>query len=349
MNKAAGKTGNSRIKPTIGKAGEGSMKTVNVLILSAGRRVELIHCFKDARERLGISGKVVAVDLSKTAPALYHAEGHHLVPPVGSSGYIDELIRICTEEDIHLMIPTIDTELKVLSKNRERIEEATNAKVMISDPGVIGICRDKNRTSEFFREAGVKTPENIDPGKIAGKDLEFPLFIKPLDGSSSINAFQVRTMKELEFFKDYVPNPIIQRFTEGDEYTIDAFCDFQGRIIHIVPRLRIATRGGEISKGKVVKDREIIGETEKVLKALKPMGHITLQCIRNDQGIYFIEINPRFGGGAPISIKAGADSPENLYRLLSGETLEYNEDYQDRMMALRYDAAVFLNERDEMV
>ena len=50
------------------------MKEINVLILSAGRRVELINCFKEARDNLRIKGKVIAADLSDTAPAIYHAD-----------------------------------------------------------------------------------------------------------------------------------------------------------------------------------------------------------------------------------------------------------------------------------
>ena len=142
---------------------------------------------------------------------------------------------------------------------------------------------------------------------------------------------------------------MIQELIEGREYTIDAFIDFEGNPITIVPRERIATRSGEISKGRIVKDREIIEEVRKVIDVLNPIGHITFQCMKTSEGIRFIEINPRFGGGAPMSIKAGADSPMNLYKLLMGEKLSYNEDYEDNMMALRFDDSVFINSNGEVV
>lgn len=325
------------------------MKNINVLILSAGRRVELVKCFKEARNSLNITGSVIACDLSDTAPAIYHADKYYLVPRILDDKYIPEIIEICKKEDIHLIIPTIDTELYKLAQAREEIESQTNAKVHVSDMSVIKICRDKYNTQAFFEENGFKVPRLITEEVIKNKDYNFPLFIKPLNGSSSINTFKVNNEKELEFFLEYVPQPIVQDFIQGEEYTIDAFVDFNHNPITIVPRQRLATRGGEVLKGLVKKDREIIEEIKKVISVLKPIGHITLQCMKTEKGIEFIEINPRFGGGAPISIKAGANSPKNLYKLLMGETLEYNEDYEDNLLASRHDDAVFINSIGEVV
>lgn len=325
------------------------MKNINMLILSAGRRVELINCFKDARDSLGIEGNVVACDLSSTAPAIYHADKSYLVSRILDDNYITEIVDICKKEDIHLIVPTIDTELYKLAENREYIESNTNAKVLVSDIDVIKICRDKYKTQDFFEENGFDVPRLIDKEIIKNKDYKFPLFIKPLNGSSSINTFKINNEKELEFLLEYVPQPIVQDFIEGEEYTIDTFVDFEHNPITIVPRQRLATRAGEVLKGVVKKDREIIETIKDVIKVLKPIGHITLQCMKTNEGIKFIEINPRFGGGAPISIKAGANSPMNLYRLLLGEKLEYNEDYEDGLLASRHDWAVFINSKGEKV
>lgn len=325
------------------------MKNINVLILSAGRRVELVNCFKDARDSLGIKGNVVACDLSNTAPAIYHADKNYLVSRILDDNYIPEIVDICKKEDIHLIVPTIDTELYKLAEAREYIESNTSAKVLVSDMSVVKICRDKYNTQAFFEENGFNMPRLIDEEVIKNKDYKFPLFIKPLNGSSSINTFKVNNEKELEFFLEYVPEPIVQDFMEGEEYTIDVFVDFEHNPITIVPRQRLATRGGEVLKGLVKKDREIIETIKNVIKVLKPIGHITLQCMKTNEGIKFIEINPRFGGGAPISIKAGANSPMNLYRLLLGEKLEYNEEYEDGLLASRHDWAVFINSKGEQV
>ena len=315
------------------------MREINILILSAGRRVELIQCFKNAAKKLKINSKIVAADISDTAPAIYFADERYQIPRIGEEGYIESVIEICQKEKISLIVPTIDTELKVLSQHKSFIEERCDARVLISDQRVIDICRNKHNTQKFFEENGFGVPRQI---QVDEEPASYPVFIKPLDGSSSINAFAVNNKEELAFFRKYIPNPIIQEFMRGTEYTIDTFLDFDSHIISIVPRIRLATRGGEVLKGKIIKDREIMQDVQRLLSVLKPIGQVTIQCMKTEKGIQYIEINPRFGGGAPMSIKAGADSCEYLYRLLNGEKVEYTEDYQDEVTFLRFDDSIML-------
>lgn len=322
---------------------------INTLILSAGRRVELVKLFKEALVKLKIEGSVIGVDIDETAPALNYVDKYKIISRIDSPSYIDEIIKICNEENISLIIPTIDTELLKLSKNKEIIESRTNAIINISSTDVIEICRDKFKTQEFFEKNNFGVPKLIKEKDIETQNYKFPLFIKPLNGSSSINTFKINNEKELNFFKEYVPDPLIQEMVFGDEYTVDVFCDFESNPITIVPRKRLYVRGGEISKGLIIKDYIIINDIKKLLKVLRPKGHITIQCIKTKEGIKYLEINPRFGGGAPMSIKSGANSCENLYKIILGEKLFYNEEYLDNLYCLRFDETVFVKENKRVI
>ncbi|MFT3982475.1 MAG: ATP-grasp domain-containing protein [Lachnospiraceae bacterium] len=320
------------------------MEPINVLILSAGRRVELVNCFRSAAKELGIEGNVLAVDCSRTAPALYFADRGIMLPRIKSGDYVEAIIDICIKEQVTLIVPTIDTELLLLSEQKDRIEKQTGSRLLISDMEIIKICRNKLVTQKFMEENGFLMPRLFEVEELASEDLPFPLFMKPIDGSSSIDAFKVNNREELNTYRKLIRKPIVQEYIAGEEYTVDVFLDFNSNIISVVPRVRIATRSGEISKGRIVKDREIIADVTRLMKVLKPVGHITVQCKKTEKGISYIEINPRFGGGAPMSIKAGADSCKNLYRLLRGETLSYNEDYRENVTFLRFDSCIMLNE-----
>lgn len=314
---------------------------INVLILSAGRRVELVNCFKAARDRLGIEGKVVAADCSDLAPALYFADVKKIVPRISEGFYyVDAIIKICNEEQIDLIVPTIDTELLLLSENKLFIESNTQAKLLLSNDNVIQACRNKVNTQKFMESYGFKVPRLITEEDLENRNYEFPLFIKPLDGSSSINAFKVETEEKLRAYLTLIDNPMVQECMEGEEFTVDVFLDFDSNIITAVPRRRLAMRSGEIAKGKIVRDEAVIRDVERLMHVLKPIGQITVQCMKTKRGIEYIEINPRFGGGAPMSIAAGADSCENLYRLLRGESLSYRDDYRDGAVFLRFDSSI---------
>ena len=315
-------------------------KRYNVLVLSAGRRVELVNAFKTARDRLGINGDVCAADMSELAPALKFTDKQFIIPRISDDGYIPQIIEICKDNDISLVVPTIDTELVKLAENKSLIENETGARILVSDEQSVRVCCDKTLTAKYFAEHGFDCPATYDITKNKA-DLTYPLFIKPRDGSSSIGAYKVENKNQLDFFAEYVQHPILQECVAGKEYTADCFCDFDGNIITVVPRWRMVTRGGEILKGKIEKNRYIIDDVKRLLTSFGFIGQITVQCfLTEDNKVKYIEINPRFGGGAPMSIAAGADSCENLYRLLRGEKLGYNEDYEDGAVYSRFDGSV---------
>lgn len=324
-------------------------RKINTLILSAGRRVELTKLFKKALEKLNLNGNIITADINNTAPALQFSDKYYLISRIDSENYIDDIIKICLKEDINLIIPTIDTELLKLAENKEKIETLTKAKINISSLGVIKICRDKLKTQEFFQKNGFGVPKLISEKDILENNLKFPLFIKPFNGSSSINTFKIKNKEELMFFKSYISQPIIQEFIEGKEYTVDVFLDFESNPITIVPRQRLATRSGEISKGLIIKNRKIIEDTKRLIKVLKPVGHITVQCMDTKDGIKYIEINPRFGGGAPMSISAGADSCVNLYKIILGEKLSYTEEYKENLLCVRFDETLYIDKEKDVI
>ena len=214
---------------------------------------------------------------------------------------------------------------------------------MISEPEMIRICRDKNYTSRFFVDCGLHAPMPV-------KDWHeyksgFPAFIKPKDGNGSINAFKVEKEEELKVYSAQVEDYIVQPFVSGHEYTIDIFCDWDGEPISIVPRERLQVRAGEVLKTRIALDQQMIQDMKTICNAFKPCGPMTVQLIRDTEGIdWYIEINPRFGGGAPLSMKAGARSAEAILKLLDGEQVEYATDIADGAIYSRFDQSVCITE-----
>jgi len=299
-------------------------KELHILFTSVGRRVELVEAFREAARRIGIRLVVHGSDISKTAPALFYCDIRHITCRISDAQYIPSLLSICKDNRIDLLIPTIDTDLLILAKTREQFE-AIGTKVFISSPEMIGICRDKRYTADFFESCGLHSPHPVDD--IKDYHGGFPCFIKPKDGSSSVNAFKVSTAEDLLTYTKDVPDYIIQPFVDGEEYTIDIFCSFGGEPIYITPRRRDLVRQGEVIKTKITQDDRMIEGAEKICAKFKPAGPITVQLIRDRKSgeDWYIEINPRFGGGSPLSMKAGADSAEASLRLLLGEDVPYQK------------------------
>lgn len=293
---------------------------MKLLFTSAGRRVELMQAFRRASEKTGIPLELYGADMNPHAPALFFCDHTVIVPRIKSPEYLPVLRRICAEEGIDALIPTIDTDLLLLAENRETFADT---KVLIADPDKVALCRDKRLTAEYFHRVGLKSPDPVDDAaKYTGG---FPAFIKPRDGSSSISAYRADSREELEELARRVPEYIIQPFIDGTEYTVDIFCGLDGEPVYITPRIRLAVRAGEVLQTKITRDRRIIDEMLSLVADYRPRGQITVQLIRERTtgDDWYIEINPRFGGGAPLSIKAGADSAQALLCILNGEKLPF--------------------------
>ncbi|HFU6105052.1 TPA: carboxylate--amine ligase, partial [Enterococcus faecium] len=95
---------------------------MNILILSCGRRCELVNAFKTALNNNEMEGKIIGADCSELAPALYMCDEKIVLPKVSESNYIEELIKVIKFFEIKLIVPTIDTELSTLSRNKKYIE-----------------------------------------------------------------------------------------------------------------------------------------------------------------------------------------------------------------------------------
>lgn len=320
---------------------------MKILFTSVGRRVELLQAFRAAAEKLDIALTVMGADITKSAPALFFCDERRLVCKIQEKEYIPQLLSICEKEKVDCLIPSIDTDLLLLAENKEKFE-TIGTKVLISAVDKIKLCRDKNYTADYFVSLGLKSPlpvnsvEKYEEALKRGK-VSFPAFIKPKDGSSSINAYKVENLEDLRLYAEKIEDYIIQPFISGREYTIDIFCDYEGNPVYITPRERLAVRAGEVLKTQIVQDDVMIHEMQILIEDYKPCGQITVQLIRDEVTgkDYYIEINPRFGGGAPLSMKAGADSASAILRMLRGDKLSYIERAAiDGAIYSRYDQSV---------
>ncbi len=68
--------------------------------------------------------------------------------------------------------------------------------------------------------------------------------------------------RELEFFLRLRPDPVVQEYLDGPEFTIDVLCDFEGAPLSIVPRERVVIRAGVIDRGRTVNDPRLIALAE---------------------------------------------------------------------------------------
>ncbi len=325
------------------------MKQLRILFTSVGRRVELIQAFREAAKRKEVTLEIYGADCDLSAPALFFCDRKIQTCRIREAGYIPQLVELCEQHAIDLLIPTIDTDLLLLAQNKHLFEQI-GTRVLISSEKKIMICRDKRLTADYFISCGLYAPVPVD--RVENYTNGYPCFIKPKDGSSSIDAYKVEDSVQLQALSERVQDYIIQPFIEGREYTVDILCDFEGNPILVTPRQRLAVRSGEVLKTRIVHDEKIEQECLKLIEDYKPCGPMTVQLIRQkDTDIdYYIEINPRFGGGAPLSMKAGADEADAILDLLLDRKIVYKKNAaREGAVYSRFDQSICITEEQMLI
>ncbi|PKL50538.1 MAG: transcriptional regulator [Planctomycetes bacterium HGW-Planctomycetes-1] len=320
-------------------------KRFNILFTCIGRRVPLLNSFKKAAKELKLDCRFFATETTTLSSALQLCDKKFIVPPTNHKSYIKRLLKIVKQTNVKLLIPTIDLDLQILADNREKFA-AAGCTVLISKPNVVKICQDKRKTFKFLVKNGFDTPNTLTRRQLLGrKNLGYPCFLKPWDGHASKGTIKVKNREELAFYTKKIPKCIIQEFIQGQEITCDIYIDLNLQVRCVVPRKRIETRAGEVSKGTIVKNKTVMNKVAELVKCLGAgPGVVTVQLILSkDKKMKFIEINPRFGGGAPLSIKAGADFPKWILAELIGKKPQIKSSgFKDKLTMLRYDAEVWV-------
>lgn len=321
------------------------MDTVTILFSSAGRRNQLMDCFRADAAALAMPLRVLAGDARpELSSACQAADATFRLPRCTTPDYVPTLLEICRRERVGLFVPTIDTELLVLAEHRDEFA-AIGTCVVVSAPSFVAIARDKSETMRFLAGTGVNVPRTCSLAEFRDnpKGLCGPVIAKPLGGSSSVGLVRGRSVADFAALPD--AGYMVQELWEGREYTVNLFFDRKGQLRCAVPHLRIETRSGEVSKGRTERVTPLLEAAQRIAAARNDIrGPICFQAIVNDAGDYAaFEINARFGGGYPLAHRAGGCFSRWLLEELSAGCCTADGIWREGVTMLRYDAAVFLD------
>ncbi len=284
-----------------------------VLFTCAGQRVDIVGAFRRA------GATTVAADVNPLAPALYHADHHALVPRIEEPEYLPVLRELVDRHDVRLTVPLTDLDQVVLARARDEL----GALVLLPDAEIVERLGDKYLAHVLFEERGIASPPTWLPNGVPD-DAEFPLLVKARHGFGSRHIFRAADPAQLGFFLGYTPvESIVQACLGGEEFSVDVFCDLEGRCLNAIPRTMIESKGGESIKGMTIRDERLIDLARDVAEKLQLVGPANIQCFREEDGSHLLtDINPRFGGGFPLPLAAGGRYPELALALARGERPE---------------------------
>lgn len=309
------------------------METLKILFLASHWRVSLIRAFKDIK----LPVELICADSDPLASSFKVADRSQTVPLFSDSNCLQSLLEICKSEKVSALVPLTNKAVEFIADHRHELE-ADGRRLWIPQKHIIEICHDKWKLFEFLMKEGLDTPATFLPENI---EFSYPLIAKPRRGEGSKDMFVAKSSNDLEFFMKKYPQHVFQKRIDGQEFSVDAFFDQQSSSCLIVPRERLAVRGGEVMTSRINMDADIIDKVKALATRLGLTGPCTIQGIKGDK-FYFTDVNLRFGSGYVHTISAGGNVPLMMVKELTGQELDFAKlDIKDHSVMTRYPESIF--------
>lgn len=297
---------------------------MNILILSAGTRNKIVQYFK---KEVGADGKVVATDCSNLAPAVYDADKFYLVPRITAPGYLEHILEICKKEQIDGVFSLIDPELSMLAKEKDRFLEIGTVPV-ISPYDLVETCFDKYKMYQMLCRMQIPTGKCFVEKEtfyqaVEKGEISYPVFIKPVKGSASININKVNSKEEVDLLFTLYDDLMIQEYMDGQEYGADVYIDMlSGKCTSVFVKKKVKMRAGETDKSVSFKDEKLFAMLRDFVERCGFRGMIDIDIFDIGGTYYISEVNPRFGGGYPHAYACGVNMPKQMLENLAGRENE---------------------------
>ncbi len=287
----------------------------NWLLTSAAAKVDLTQRFRSALNAAGL--RLHAADVSPLSAAFRFSDGHVLLPPIEDPRFMPDLMAVCAERNIRVILPTRDGDLRFFAEHREALV-AARIWPLVAEAETIDVCLDKIRFHQHCLSNGLPVLPRIEVPRAA----DYPCFVRPRFGSAGHGAGRFPGTPVLRALHGDPPWPdlLIQPLCTDPEYTIDALFDLDGRAVQWIARERIQVKAGESTISRTVSLPALDALVPALAQSLHLVGPATLQVFHSEaRGPNLIEINPRVGGAAALGIEAGLDAPQRLVALAQGD------------------------------
>ena len=297
-----------------------SDRKVSTILVPGAAAPAGINAIKSLRMG-GFQGKIVATDSSYLSPGFFMCEVNEVIPEADNHSFIDRLNEIVEKYGVNLLLPTSGFDIYPYSEFRDQLIKR-GAFPVVSDMDSLVTCKDKMLTYERLKSKFDLPFTTIDPTEISS----FPVMAKPRYGKGSRDIMRLDNTDDIGYVTSKMKDLIFQEFLPGTEYTIDVLSDLDKKAILAVPRIRIQTKAGISTKGRILKNRRIEEECKQIADFIGIRGPCCIQMKEDANGIIkLVEINPRMGGGTIFTTLAGANFPMMLIDMVEHKQVKMPE------------------------
>lgn len=250
---------------------------------------------------------LLSADMDPWASGLYLVDSCNriILLPAKDPQFVDNLLELCRQHRVDILIPTVDAELMPIASNLNRFK-SIGTRVLGAPLAVLERTIDKLALAQSCKGT-VRVPRTELVLETDINSWKFPVIIKPRRGSGSRGVLLLQSAADLPA-KEFLQDVMIQEYLPGDEYSIDVLASKKGNPIAAVPRLRARIDSGVAVAGRTLVDAELTNFAKNVVSVLRLPFISNVQVRRGvDGNPYLLEVNPRVPGSLALTKAAGVD------------------------------------------
>ena len=233
------------------------------------------------------------------------------IPMANSSNFIEEILAVCTERKIDILVPGVDEELSLISENNNK---SGWPEIMVPQKFFVDIMLDKYQCFEELRNNDFVIPKTY-LLKDAYK-LDFPIIVKPRSGRGSRGVVTLNNLSQIDAYlslyggdyDDYIAQELIQ----GQEYTVFVSANKEGKLCAVIP-IKVELKKGITILAEIDFVPEIYEYISRFQSFFQAQSIYNFQCIlTNDRVVMPFEVNPRISTTFCLAISTGFDPIESF-------------------------------------
>lgn len=305
---------------------------MNIILSTIGRRGYIADYF---RRHLNHTDRLIGTGNDRWTPGFIRCDSSVLLPSIDDDSYLQAVLDLCLDHAASGLVSFSDPDVHRLSTIREDLEAlGVTAFIPTTEQSLVSF--DKLATYEALTGSGFSVPETTIHLEEA-KDWRPPLYVKPRYGSGSRGVCKIMSTAELVAAMEAPSEQMVaQRAIQGEHINVDLCWDLAGQLIRMCLWRRHRSRLGETELAETFSDSSMILEVMKLGAALAFRGPADIDLVRDDTGaVHVLDINPRFGGGYPVSHLAGIDIPGALVDILRGESVKPDLRYEPGVIMMK--------------
>lgn len=263
-------------------------------------------------------------------------------PTHGWSGMIHAIQEIKSKVGLDILIPCLDAELPLLIQNQNILKDM-NIQTLLPTQEQFDL-RSKDQLTILSKNLKCRHPKTCvvysmdELVETLKTEIPLPAVVKGRYYKAyTVYNLETAVLKGSEIAAEWGFPLLVQERIHGHEINLIALSDSFGKVCGRVSiKKQLTTQLGKVWTAVTIRDERLDALCDSFCKDTGWRGPFELECISNADGIYIIEINPRFPAWVYFATAVGINLPERLADLVTTGTCDTDNSYPSGKYLVRY-------------